>query len=408
MAFGKLWVIGYRDLLRNRRRSLFTLLAVALGLALLIVLNGFITGVFEDAIDNNIRLQTGHLQLRAPAYTDEKLSLLWADLLDNPMALVQQAQAVPGVQVATPVLWTSGMVATPDDSASLRIYGIDPTAAFYAPFQNGMVAGTYLTADDRSGILIGQRLADNLGLRVEDKVSLTVINADGAPEEGIFTVRGIFNTGIVTYDENALLLPLAKAQAMTRTEGHASAIVMLLADKEQAAGVAANLALPGVATLTWRDLNRVMLETVETSKGFYVIFDAIVMLIVAVIIANTLLMAVFERIREMGILAALGMKGRQIMTMFVLEAAILGLGGIILGTLIGLGAVTYLATNGIFIGDMAGSTPTIALGTTMYAGYAPQLFAQLALWTFIISLLAALYPGWFAARREPAEALHAL
>jgi ABC-type lipoprotein release transport system permease subunit len=271
-----------------------------------------------------------------------------------------------------------------------------------------MVAGAYLTPDDRSGILIGQRLADNLGLSVDDKVSLTVINADGAPEEGIFTVRGIFSTGIVTYDENALFLPLAKAQAFTRTDGHVSAIVLLLADKEQADSVAAALAVPGVATLTWRELNRVMLESVEMGMGFYVIFDAIVMLIVAVIIANTLLMAVFERIREMGILAALGMKGRQIMTMFVLEAAILGIGGIILGTLIGLGVVGYLSVNGLFIGEMAGSTPGIALGTTMYAAYAPQLFANLALWTFIISLLASIYPGWFAARREPAEALHTL
>ncbi|HRW05341.1 MAG TPA: ABC transporter permease [Caldilineaceae bacterium] len=408
MALRKLWVIGYRDLLRNRRRSLFTLLAVALGLALLIVLNGFITGVFTDAIDNNIRLQTGHVQLRAPSYSDEKMSLLWADLLDNPEELVQRAQAQPGVVTAAPVLWATGIAATADDSASLHIYGIDPTSAFYAPFQSGLIAGAYLTPDDRSGILIGQRLANNLRLSVDDNVSLTAINADGVPEEGIFTVRGIFNTGIVTYDENALFMSLAKAQAFTRTDDHVSAIVLLLTDKEQADSVAAALATPGIASLTWRDLNRVMLESVETGMGFYLIFDAIVMLIVAVIIANTLLMAVFERIREMGILAALGMKGRQIMTMFVLEAAILGFGGVILGALIGLGVVGYLSINGIFIGEMAGSTPGIALGTTMYAAYAPQLFANLALWTLIIILLASLYPGWFAARREPAEALHTL
>ncbi|MEZ4618958.1 MAG: hypothetical protein R2867_26065 [Caldilineaceae bacterium] len=82
------------------------------------------------------------------------------------------------------MLWATGIAATADDSASLHIYGIDPTSAFYAPFQSGLVAGAYLTPDDRSGILIGQRLANNLGLAVDDNVSLTAINADGVPEEG--------------------------------------------------------------------------------------------------------------------------------------------------------------------------------------------------------------------------------
>lgn len=408
MALGKLWVIGYRDLLRNQRRSLLTLLAVALGLALLIVVNGFITGVFDDALQNSIRLQTGHLQLRSASYSDEKMSLLWADLVDNPALLASQAEALPEVQAAAPVLWATGILATPDDSAGLRIFGIDPTSTLHAPLQQGLVAGSYLVPDDRSGILIGQRLADNLHLTVDSNVSLTVVNADGEPEEGIFTVRGIFDTGVVTYDENALFLPLAKAQAFTRTDGHASAIVMMLTAQEQADSVAAALTIPGVVALTWRDLNQVMIQSVETGMSFYVILDAIVILIVAVIIANTLLMAVFERIRETGILAALGMKGRQIMLMFLLEAAILGIAGIILGAAIGLGGVTYLANNGIFIGEMAGSTPGIALGTTMYAAYAPRLFVNLAIWTLIIILLASLYPGWFAARREPAEALHTL
>ncbi|MCB9152075.1 MAG: ABC transporter permease [Caldilineaceae bacterium] len=408
MTLAKLWTIGFRDLMRNRRRSFFTLLAVALGLALLIVLNGFITGVFDDAIQNSIRLQTGHVQLRAPSYSDEKMSLLWADLLDNPAELVAQAQSVAGVQVATPVLWASGIVATPDDSAGLRVYGIDPASAFYEPLRAGLVAGAFPAADDRSGIVIGQRLANNLGLHVDDNVSLTVVNADGEPVEGAFTVRGIFSTGVVTYDESALFMPLAKAQAFTRTDGHASAIIMMLDAQDKADAVAAALAMPNVKALTWRDLNQVMIQSVESGMGFYVILDAIVIMIVAVIIANTLLMAVFERIREMGILAALGMKGRQIITMFVLEAAILGIAGIVLGVLIGLGGVSYLVNTGLYVGDMAGSTPGVPLGATIYAAYAPGLFANLALWTLLIILLASLYPGWFAARREPAEALHML
>lgn len=405
MALGKLWIIAYRDLLRNRRRSFFTGLAVALGLALLIVLNGYIAGVMEGSLQNSIRLQTGHLQLRTPTYTEEKVSLQWKDLLDNPDETVAHARALPAVQAAAPVLWAAGMLNTADESSGVRLYGIDTTSALYAPIQSGMVAGAFLSADDRNGILLGQHLADNLGVGVDQKVSLTVVNADGAPEEGIFTIRGLFNTGIPSYDDSALFMPLSKAQALTRTGGRASAIMMLLHQQDDADSVGAALASPTIKALTWRDLNAVFIQMMETGMGFYVILDGIVILIVAVIIANTLLMAVFERIREMGILAALGMKRGQIRLMFLLEATILGLAGIVVGIGIGCAGVAYLATAGIPIGDIGAAANGIAISTVLYARFVPGTFAALSIWTLVIIVVASLYPAWFAARLEPVDAL---
>jgi ABC-type antimicrobial peptide transport system permease subunit len=131
------------------------------------------------------------------------------------------------------------------------------------------------------------------------------------------------------------------------------------------------------------------------------------MLVVAVVIANTLLMAVFERIREMGILAALGMKGRQIMFMFLLEATLRGLAGIVVGVVLGSAGVAYLATAGIYIGEISATTQGIALGSTVHARFVPFTFAALSFWTLVVILLASLYPAWFAARREPVEALRA-
>jgi len=133
------------------------------------------------------------------------------------------------------------------------------------------------------------------------------------------------------------------------------------------------------------------------------------MLIVAVIIANTLLMAVFERFREIGILAALGMKRRQIMQIFLFEASILGLAGIVVGFALGSVGVVYLSNVGIPIGaaaSVAGSN--FAIGSTMYAHYAPDTFFWLAVWTLVFVLLASLYPARYAARKEPVDALRSL
>jgi ABC-type antimicrobial peptide transport system permease subunit len=133
-----------------------------------------------------------------------------------------------------------------------------------------------------------------------------------------------------------------------------------------------------------------------------------VILVVAVIIANTLLMAVFERVREMGILAALGMKGRQIALMFLLEAAMMGLVGVVLGIMLGLAGVGYLATVGIPIGDVGSLAQGVAIGSTMYARFSASGVVALSLWTLIITLLASLYPARYASRLEPVEALRSL
>lgn len=405
MALAKLWVIAYRDLGRNRRRSILSLLAVALGLAILIMLNGWIAGIVDESVQNDIRLRTGHVQVRAASYAEEQVSLKWEDLLDAPEQIVGRAAALPQVAAATPVLWATTILNTAEDSTGMRLYGIDPTSPIYAPIQSGMVAGTFLTPDDRGGVLISQRVADELGIALGQDVNLTVINADGEPDEANFTVRGLFVSGIPAYDDNSILMPLARAQAFTRTGGHASAVRVLLHRQADAEAVAAALAAPGLTTLTWRDMNQVFLQTMDSAMIFYYILDLIVMLVVAAIIANTLLMAVFERIREMGILAALGMKGRQIMLMFLLQAVILGLAGLAAGIVLGSAGVAYLATVGVSLGEMGAAAEGIAMGSTVHAKFVPGTFAALAFWTLVIILLASLYPAWFAARREPADAL---
>jgi ABC-type lipoprotein release transport system permease subunit len=406
MSSRRLLAIAYRDLGRNRRRSLLSLMAVGLGLALLIMMNGLIAGVVQDSLQSAIRLQTGHLQLRRQTYDEEALSLSAADLLDAPDALVERASALPQVAAATPVLWAATILATAEDSVNLRLQGIDPGSPVYQPVRDSMTDGQFLSSDDRSGVLLGSSLAKSLGVATGQKVQLAVADADGNVEQGPFTVRGLFSTGIATFDEGTVLMPLAKAQAFSRATGRASAIVIMLHDQEDAEAVATALAGDGVEAVTWRQLNQLWLDALQTGTAFYAILDIIVMLVVAVVIANTLLMSVFERVREMGILAALGMKGRQIVTMLLVEAGILGVAGIVLGVVLGALAVAYLARFGIYIGSMASVAGNMALGTTMYARFEPRATIWMAGWTFAIILLASLYPAWFASRLEPVDALH--
>lgn len=409
MAFKKIWVIAYRDLGRNRRRSGLTMLAVVLGLALLILMSGFIAGVIDGMISDSILLNSGHVQVRAESYEVEKASLEWKDLLDNSDELLASAAGIEGVKAVAPVLWASGFLNTADELIGVSVTGINPDSSFHDPIRQGMVAGEYLAVEDRDGVLIGKKLAEELGISAGSKISLLVGTSDGETDEGIFTVRGVFATGVVLYDGGTVYMPLPKAQAFTNTGDRISAVILLTEDAETADQVAAALRGPGRKVVTWKDMNALILQAMEQGMAFYYLMYGIVILIVAVIITNTLLMSVFERTRELGILAALGMKGRQIMVLILLEAGSLALLGVIGGIILGSLVVWYLSFNGIPIGDdIAGMVQGFAYPSVFFAKFAPGDVFGLSLAMLVIVLLAALYPARFAARLEPVEALHAL
>jgi ABC-type lipoprotein release transport system permease subunit len=406
MAWSKLWVIAWRDLGRNRRRSGLTVVAIAMGLGLLIMLNGLVAGEIEDVLANSIRLRTGHLQLRSPSYEEGVASLRARDLLADVDARLARVAADPAVSAAGPVLWANVLVATPTESLASGLIGLDPSSPVHDALRAAVVAGDFLAPDDKGGIVLGRRLADAVGVNVGDKASLTVVDADGKADTGPFTVRGLIDTGVPSFDASTVLMPLAKAQAFTGARDRASAIVVMLDDKAHAQRAADALAGDGAVGLTYIDLNASTYQFMSSAIGYYYFLDFIVMFIVAVIIANTLLMAVFERIREMGILTALGMRSRQLLGLMLLEGAALAFVGIAFGLGLGLVLVAYLVKVGIPLGEISSVAGNMALGTTLYGRFAPRVFAELSGAMLVMILLGSLYPAVYAARLEPAQALH--
>jgi ABC-type lipoprotein release transport system permease subunit len=399
----QLYKMAFRNLGRNRRRSFFSALALAIGMALILLMAGVITGEMRDAMSLSIRLQTGHLQVQSKTYDQTKNSLAWEDLVANPDQIVAQIAALPPVQVATPRLYASAIFEMSDRSVGVQVYGVDPPSAANAPFRDGIVSGQFLTADDREGVLIGQSLADKLGLKAGDQVNLLVNTANGDVSEQPFIIRGIFTTHTPGYDESTLLMPLSKAQAITGAENHASAVFVLLKDQDQTAAVAAALKSDQYQVKTWQQMNEFMLQYEQMANAYIGVLYLIVLIITATVIVNTLIMAVFERTREIGILAAIGMRGGRIMALFFAESSLLALGGIIMGFVLGGALVAYASRYGFYIGNF-GATG-IMLGERLYAYLTMSDVINLTLMALIVTLLAALYPAILAARMEPVEAL---
>ncbi|HET9590503.1 MAG TPA: ABC transporter permease [Anaerolineales bacterium] len=396
--------MAYRNLGRHRRRSVLSGLALGLGTALLMFIAAFFQGEMRSSMETTLRLNSGHIQVRDADYDPDKLSVAWEYLIENPEQVAAQIETLEQVQTATPRLLASGIISVRDDSSGVEIMGIVPDSSANDPYRQ-LVSGQFIAAEDREGILIGYPLAQSLGLNVGDQLTLLVNTSEGSVDEQQFTVRGIFTTGTTAYDKGIVFLPLEKAQAFSGARNHASLIFILLKDREQADLVAAAIPSQSFQVKTWEELNELLVLINDFSNAYLTFINLIVLGVTATVIVNTLLMSVFERTREIGILSSIGMKGRQIITLFLTEASLLALGGITFGALAGWALASYFGKVGIYFGDL-GISGDMLLQDRIYPYLTLEAAVNLIITAFIVTLLASLYPARIASRMEPVEALH--
>jgi ABC-type lipoprotein release transport system permease subunit len=396
--------MAVRGLLRNRRRTLLSMLALGMGLAVLLLMAATVTGEMRDAMNSTIKLQSGHLQVRKQNYNPDKASLKWEDLIENPNAAAAQVAALPPVKAATPRLFASGILTRADTTEGVGIVGIDPLSAASAPFRDDLISGQFLTADDSQGVLVGLNLANRLKLKAGDPIDLMINTSNGDVDQQNFTIRGIFNTKTPAFDRSTVLMPLLKAQAITRTQNHASSIFVLLQENEQTDAVAAALKSSQYEVKTYLQLNSLLDMFDKYANAMMMILYLIVLGITATVIINTLVMSVYERTREIGVLSAIGMKGGRIMLLFLIESSLLALGGIVMGLALGGLLCLYANQVGFYLGDY-GATGMM-LGERIYGYLTLKDTITLTILTLIVTLAGALYPAALAARLEPVEALH--
>ncbi len=399
--------MAFRDLGRNKRRTILSALAVTVGMGLLLLMSSVLVGEMRGALQNTIKLFSGHIQIRALNYDENKISLKWDDLIENPQALADTVrEQIPEIVDATPRLVANGIVTRGENSRGVQIVGIDPDATANQVYRQGLLAGDFLTADDREGILIGKPLADKLGLEIGGQANVLVNTSNGDIQEQLFTIRGIYSTNTFGYDESTVFMPLAKAQTITGAENRASLIFIMLQENEQADAVAAAIKSPNHDIVTWREMNELIVQTEDFANAYMILFYLIVLGITATVVSNTLVMSVFERTREIGILAAIGMKGRRILAQFLTEAALIATGGVIGGVILGGALSYYFGVNGLPL-DVSQYNLDIMINDRIYTQLTLDNVISLSVLTYIVTLVASFAPARMAARMEPVEALHA-
>ena len=412
--------LAWRNIWRHRRRTINILLAMSLSLGMMMWYDGLIDGFNNAIYGNAIRVLGGNIQIHAAGYR-AKVDSNPLIPLTNDAAVVQAALAHPDVISATRRIQTGGLLSNREGAFGVSIIGIDPEAEA-APIQTGNDAGKplsliaqnikegeWLTADGGDVILIGRGMADVMDVRVGDRITMVGSDIHKQNRQRTMTVVGIYDIGIPTLERQSAYIPLAEAQALFGLDGQSTEIQVNIKRLGEEDKVVAALepALPGYEVESWNK-NYPELETAINSKGAAMtIFGIIIISIAAIGILNLLLMAVYERTREIGLLGAMGLKPREIAALFVLEGALIGIVGAAAGIVVGLIINVISAQVGLDYTSYASISDYMALiNSRIYPSLGLQNLPWRAATVVIISTLAAFIPAREASHREPAEALH--
>ncbi len=399
------WRFAWRNAGRNPRRTGIVVTAIAVGLAGILLTMAINYGMVFQMIETAIETELGHLQVHAAGYADDPALERRIDAAER--ADESLLGSLPAVRSWAPRVRGEGLLFSPRASVGVRVLGVDPQReARVGTIAGSVVSGAWLDGGRRR-ILIGERLAERLGVGLDDKVVLSVQELSGDMTGEAYRVGGVFQTASRELDESAVFLRLDESQALFGLGDAVSEWVVLArsrADVDPLRDALAERLGPRLEVRTWRELRPMLVSMIEVfdSTGWAVY--AAVFVAMAFGIANVLLMSVYERIREIGILMAIGMQPGRLVATVLLESLMLTGVGVALGLAAGVGAVLALG-DGIDLSRYAEGLTSVGVGTRIVPVLRPaDIWIPVAV-AAVTALAASLWPALRAVRIRPAEAV---
>jgi ABC-type lipoprotein release transport system permease subunit len=400
--------IAWRNLWRNRRRTALALAAIGLSVALVLIYDSILRAYGDWMTEVITGPMLGHAQAHAAGWRKDRS-------MDRTLRGVSAALAAlrrdPQVERATPRVYAPALAARGEEGFAVLVMGLDP-AAESGPM--GLLAGAPEPPRGRRALL-GKPLAELMGVRVGDEVAIVGQGADGSMANDLFTVAGLVNTPVDLVNRQGVLVGLVEAQELFAMPDEAHEIVVRGRDparsRELAAHVASLPELRGAEVLDWRALSPEMVSLLDYVQMAWVIVLVLILVAAAAGVANTMLMATYERTHELGMLLALGAGPWRIVRLILCEAVALGLTGALLGTIVGVGLVAATHRTGVDWSALTGTGPKelsfggLRWSLVLYPTLAAADVLRAAAAVVATSLVASAWPAARAARLQPSRAL---
>jgi putative ABC transport system permease protein len=399
-------VLGFAllNIIRQTRRSLTAILAIAFGIMALLLGSGFIEWNLWYGRESTIHSQLGHVRVFKPGYLESGLADPFAYLLPNDVSQITKIESVAQVRSLAPRLAFNGLISLGESTISFIGEGVDGEREQALSRSMTIVAGEGLSPQDPKGIIIGQGLAANLGAKPGDTVVLLVNTPSGGVNAVEGRVRGLFATITKAYDDSALRVPIAMSRKLLRVSGSHS-YALLLDKTEHTDAVVAQLRErfrgEPLEFVPWSQMADFYNKTAELFSRQVSVVRLIIALIIVLSISNSLMMSVMERTREIGTMMALGTKRAGVLRLFLAEGALLGMFGGVIGLVAG-----WLAALGVSaIGIAMPAPPGMAFGYTAEIMVTWPMALQAFALAVFTTLAASVYPAWKASRMEIVNAL---
>jgi len=403
----KILSIASRNVFRNWRRTLVTTLAMGFAGFIMILFASLMQGLLQASERNAVLMDLGDIQIHASDYREDPDLY---KMIENPGRILLALKQA-GFHAAKR-LYGFGLAAAGSTSSGVQLRGIDlSTESDVTQINQHLLKGSWLEEADPKGIVIGRKLAKTLGVNTGDELIFVGQATDGSMANDVFTIKGILKSVGEEIDRTGLyMVENAFRELMILPEG-AHEIAVMRADRsmdlEAATKIATNLA-PGYETLNWRELKPVIARILDLADSQMIILVIITYTAVAMVVLNAMLMTVFERIRELGIMKALGVTPWQLMLLVYAETFIQVSAAVILAGLSGSLLSRYFEHNGIDLSSLAegASFGGVAIDPVWKAYLTPESVAIPVVFLFIIAFLAVLYPAIKAALIQPVKAIH--
>jgi ABC-type lipoprotein release transport system permease subunit len=411
---GTLWQIAWRNLWRGWRRSAIVTSSITAGLCASLLLVSWSHGWLQQIADTAVATRLAPLAVHAQGYQADPDPAL--SLLDGGRALVTAVERFPGAHAAPRVLG-DGLAQSARQSARVSLIGVDPEReARVSLVPRSLQAGHMPEAQPPGAarrlpeVTLGVRLAEKLHVKLGDKL---VARTGGESGLAAFRVAGLFATGAASFDESALFVRIEDAQRLLGLGDRVSEVAVALDDRAALPRLIAfaREELPraqpeqALEILTWQEREPRLAALIDLMANTAWVAYATVFAGMAFGIANALLMSVYERIREFGVLRSLGLSASSLVWLVLFESFMLTVSGALLGIGLALAAVAVLGRTGIDLSRYAEGLARLGAGSTVYPTLAPaDLVSPLGL-ALLTAFLAAIWPAWKAARLRPAEAL---